>query len=49
MRDKLIYRTNYCKGCIWLKNDTHCPFLRCVKAFGFVADKKAQKGDKNAK
>jgi hypothetical protein len=47
MRKKLLYKKNYCKGCIWLKNGSFCPFKRCVRGFGWIADKKGKEGDKN--
>lgn len=34
-----FYRETFCDKCIWRNNDGLCPFLRCVNANGWVADK----------
>jgi hypothetical protein len=47
MRKKNIIKTSYCKGCLWLLEGRLCPFHRCVKGFGWVAEKKAKEGRKN--
>ena len=47
MRKKYVIHTNYCKGCIWLVDGRLCPFRRCVRGYGWVAEKKAQEGQKN--
>ncbi len=47
MRKKNIIKTSYCKGCIWLVDGRLCPFLRCVRGYGWVAEKKAKEGQKN--
>lgn len=49
MRKKLLYKTNYCKGCIWLKNGSFCPFKRCVRGFGWVVDKNVSEVRENEK
>lgn len=28
-----------CKGCLWITSEKLCPFARCVRYKGFVADK----------
>jgi len=48
MRKKNIIKTSYCKGCLWLVDGRLCPFLRCVKGFGWVSDKNAREGQKIA-
>mgnify|MGYP001358080143 CR=1 FL=1 len=39
MRKKYVIHTNYCKGCIWLVDGRLCPFRRCVRGYGWVAEK----------
>jgi hypothetical protein len=34
-----FYRYKFCRKCIWASREGLCPFLRCPKAFGWVADK----------
>ena len=50
MREKrtvsLLHSRKYCNRCIW-QNNGLCPFLRCPRVNGWVADKKAQEGGKN--
>ena len=33
----------HCKSCIWAVNNELCPFDRCPKVFGWVADKNSSK------
>lgn len=40
-----FYRYKFCNKCIW-QNNGLCPFLRCPKVKGWVADKKAEEGNK---
>ncbi|AVO22591.1 hypothetical protein [Anoxybacillus phage A403] len=35
---------DHCKGCFWLLTGNVCPFKRCVRGFGWVADKKSERG-----
>lgn len=37
---KIRVRDDHCKGCLWLSNSGLCAFQRCVKRYGFSADKK---------
>lgn len=40
------YKRQFCNKCIW-QNNGLCPFLRCPKVKGWVADKKAEEGREN--
>jgi hypothetical protein len=42
MMVKVKVATKQCKGCLWLKQGL-CMFQRCVKRYGFIADKKEEK------
>jgi len=42
---KVKVEKDYCKHCVWQQNGL-CMFQRCVKGYGFVADKPIKKGDK---
>jgi len=33
---------DHCKNCLWLLTGNVCPFVRCVKRYGFTHD---QQGD----
>lgn len=37
---KIEVPKKHCKGCLWLVNRRLCTFKRCVKGYGFIADKK---------
>lgn len=39
-----FYKDKFCKKCIWKSKDGLCPFSGCPKAFGWVADKKSERG-----
>lgn len=39
-----FYRYKFCRKCIWKSKDGLCPFSRCVKGFGWVADKNGKEG-----
>ncbi|WP_276208849.1 hypothetical protein [Priestia filamentosa] len=39
---KVKVTVKQCKGCPWLKQNL-CMFQRCVRRYGFVADKKEEK------
>jgi len=43
---KKSWREQHCKSCIWLINGSLCPFSRCIKVKGWVADKTRQKAKK---
>lgn len=50
MREKVViseeWKEQHCKSCLWLINGALCPFKRCPKVFGWVADKNASEGER---
>lgn len=46
------YSNKHCRGCVWLSKSLLCPFAKCVRDTGFVADQTRgsggdeQKGDR---
>lgn len=40
-----FYRYKFCRKCIWQK-DGLCPFSGCPVVLGWLADKKAEEGNK---
>jgi len=35
---KIRVTDNHCKNCLWLLTGNVCPFVRCVKRYGFTHD-----------
>lgn len=37
---KINVSNDHCKGCLWIDRNNVCSFRRCVRYFGWVADKR---------
>lgn len=42
-RRKIKVADNHCRNCVWFDLQKLCAFERCVRHFGFIADKKVMK------